>query len=71
MRKKIIKTTLFISLIALIITLCLTGGITVKATSTANTLAELKKELADYKAKKSAAISNKNQTQSQITESKN
>lgn len=45
--------------------------LTVQAKSSANTLAELRKELADFKAKKNSAEYNKNRTQGQINSDKN
>lgn len=71
MMKKISKV-IFISTFFLIVGIFLFNSTPkVKAATTANTLAELRKELASYKAKKEQAEYNKNRTQSEINKSKN
>lgn len=69
--KKIIKLGLITSLGVLMVVPLVTEPVHVDAVTSANTVAELRKELADYQAKKNNAIANKNQTQSEINASKN
>ncbi len=70
MKNKIIKTSLILGLITLLVVPCVKAP-GVSATSNANTLGELKSELAAYKKKMQAAESGKAQTQSEINAAKN
>lgn len=72
MMKKLMKKTVVLLMITSLLIPCFSNVLIVKAASSnANTLAELKKELASYKAKKASADNNKNKTQSEINASKN
>lgn len=71
MKKRIIKISCTVFLIVLLLVPCFTNPPEAKAVTNANTLAELRKELADYKAKKNAADANKKKTQAEIRESEN
>jgi len=70
MKKYFKKFIIFVLIVAMLVP-CFTRPSSVRAASNANTLAELRKELADYKAKMNSAINNKNMTQSQINSNKN
>lgn len=69
--RKLFKIGLIASLSGLLLIPLVTEPTRVDAVTNANTLAELRKELADYKAKKNNALANKNKTQSEINASKN
>ncbi len=71
MKCKIIKGIVTVGVLTIMIVPCFTYKNEVDAVSTANTLGELKKELQDYKDKKSKALSDKKKTQSEINASKN
>lgn len=71
MRKKIFKGLFICSFAAIMIVPCFLYPSKVEAVSNANTLAELRKELADYKAKVNSAQYNKKKTQSEINASRN
>lgn len=68
--KRILKCTFaYLMILAISIPYFLTP-IVVQAKSNANTLAELRKELADFKAKKNSAVYNKTRTQEEIVSDK-
>lgn len=71
MNQKIKKSIVVTSILVLMLVPCFTRRNDVDAVSTANTLGELKKELQDYKNKKSKAIEGKKKSQSEINASKN
>lgn len=71
MKKKLIKTLVAFLLFLMMIIPCFTYHYEVDATTNATTLAELRKELADYQAKMQATINNKNKTQSEINANNN
>jgi len=71
MIRNIIKKCVVIAFSVLILIPCFLPYGALAKSSNANTLAELRKELADYKAKKASADASKNRTQSEINASKN
>lgn len=70
-KKKIFKTIICVGFLTLMIVPIFTRPSYVEAVSNANTLGELKKELATYKEKRQKALDNKNYSQSQINASRN
>ncbi len=71
MIKKNLKLILIVTILIGLLIPCFINFPSANAVSEANTLAELRKELADYKARKNKAVNDKKLTQSQINANKN